>query len=250
MDDNQSNISGQVQPPDTTSTVNYSDENAKLLFDIAKSEYDNERTRTSVIDTKTNTALALAGVVFTAIITAVDFSKIVNNISSITLGDILFLLLLGCLICFMISITNLISVIFTKTYKTLDVEYYSKSENLRRPQNMYTMVIATFYRDATSHNHQVNSKRVIKYDFGLRFLIISIFLFACYSILSGFTVWKEIIPLAEDEFERRSQASLNVSTPHQQPLSSNQQGLKNVTESFDGLQNSNFTHKDKESEKK
>ena len=23
---------------------------------------------------------------------------------------------------------------------------------------MYTMVIATFYRDATSHNHQVNSK--------------------------------------------------------------------------------------------
>lgn len=56
--------------------------------------------------------------------------------------------------------------------------------------------------------------------------------------------------MAEDEFERRSQAYLNGETPEQQPVSSNQQGLKNVTESFDGLQNSNFTHKDKESEKK
>lgn len=55
--------------------------------------------------------------------------------------------------------------------------------------------------------------------------------------------------MAEDEFERRSQAYLNGETPEQQPVSSDQQGLKNVTESFDGLQNSNFTHKDKESEK-
>lgn len=159
----------------------------KILLDIAKSEYENEKNRTSIIDSKANIVISLSAVFFVAMTQIVDLKTLlkmkINTFTDVFLPSILFITIIGALIIAFISLVFFMRVIFTKTYMTLDANYFYDINKLKREESMYSIATSQFYIEATNANKQANDHRIKNYKRGLITLIISIAVFALHTVL-------------------------------------------------------------------
>lgn len=159
----------------------------EVLLQICKSEYENELNRTSVIDSKANIVISLAGVFFVAITQIIDLKKIfqikIESFVDTLLPTILLLTILGSITTAFIALTFFLRVIFTKSYKALDAKYYYDIEKLKQEIQLYSIAASQFYIEATNVNAVLNDIRVKWYKRGLVLLIISIGAFALYACL-------------------------------------------------------------------
>lgn len=162
----------------------------EVLYDISKSEYENEKKRTSILDSKINIVVSLTSVFFVAITQVLNLKKIfsinITSFSDVILPAILFLTIISSMVVSFISLFFFLKAIFTKEYKEIDPKYFYDINKLKKEKELYTITVAHFYIEATMVNKKENDNRVIIYQKGLKLLIVSIFLFSLYMLLKDF----------------------------------------------------------------
>ena len=161
-----------------------------ILYEISKSEYEHEKNRTTVIDSKANIVLSLCSA-FLVIITQVINLKKLCDVEIQTFFDCLipatlFLLICGSTVLSFVSLILLLRVIFTKQYCAIDSNYFNDIEKLKNEKQLFYIATAQFYIEATTYNKNVNDKRISLYQRGLVLLVFSIFLFILFVSLESF----------------------------------------------------------------
>ncbi len=161
----------------------------QILLEISKSEYENEKNRTSIIDSKTNITITLLSVLFVAITQILNLKKIfefeIKNFADAVLPAVLFVTIMGSIIIALISLICFLKVIFTKTYFTVDSQYFYDVEKLKYEPTMYAIAVSQFYIEATNTNKAANDKRIREYKCGMILLIVSIVLYAVYAVVTS-----------------------------------------------------------------
>ena len=164
----------------------YPIENAKALFEICKTEYVNEKTRTSAIDTKASVVIALVSGVYVFLLGVVK-----DRFVFLLDADTISLLMLISLICTYSTVVfgfstcyNLYEVIKFKKYMALDPDYYMDAVKLRLDSSIYSIVCSKKYSQALKFNRIVNSKRKVYFNRAVLFFGLSLFSIAIQLILS------------------------------------------------------------------
>ena len=176
------------QPAEQKSIPNY--QSGDIIYDIAKSEYELEINRTSVIDSKANIVLSLCSAFLVIITQAINLKRLcdveVNTLSDCIFPVILLLLICGSIVLSFISMILLLRVIFTKQYHAIDPSYFYNIDKLKNEKNLFYIATAQFYIETTNNNKIVNDRRISLYKKGLILLALSIFLFIVYISLESF----------------------------------------------------------------
>lgn len=162
----------------------------KEFCNLCKSEYDGERERTKVIDSKTNIVISFTAVFFVALTQTISLAKLLNfkitTVGSVLLPVLALSLIIGALVLTLISIIFFARVICMHTYLVIEPRDFYDNDILSSNQNDFAVLLATKYIEATQTNCIVNNKRTKSYCKGLILLIISIALFAMYMCLNSF----------------------------------------------------------------
>ena len=165
-------------------------ENASTCFEVAKSEYENEKTRTNTIDSKIAivTAIVTAVLLIIAETTNFDslFNRTVDNVKSIVSVSILLGLVFGSIILISIALVMLAITIITRKYKVLDSRWFAQVENLNEEKSIYYLNGAEKYILCCEENRRVNEQRCKRYDCSVRLLTIGFILFLLFFVLKFF----------------------------------------------------------------
>ena len=115
----------------------------QILLDIAKIEYENENNRTSILDSKTNTVISLTAIFFVAMAQIINLKKILNFkifvMQDALIPSILIITIFGALILAFISLIYFLKVIFTKSYFTIDANYFYDIEKLKHNPDYFSI---------------------------------------------------------------------------------------------------------------
>lgn len=160
----------------------------EVLLEVAKSEYQNEFERSSVIDTKVGIALPVVAAYFFANLNAenigVVFSKEMECLKVVTVLSFVIhpVSYLLSLIFAIASLEFLLRAIFTQTYSTVDPSYFNESKYLKHPKSVLSAVLVKFYVESIKHNKCLNDKKVVLYNRGLNMAILSLTCFFVYFV--------------------------------------------------------------------
>lgn len=177
-----------IPPQQTSQPVDY--KSGKAFCELCKSEYDSERNRTSVIDSKANIVLSFSAVFFVALTQAINLAKLlqieIKAIGTLILPILALILIVGSLAIALTAIIMFACVICTHTYNIIDPAQFYDDDILTAEPNDFAITLALSYKSATENNCNVNTKRTVLYNKGLILLIVSIGLFALYMCLISF----------------------------------------------------------------
>lgn len=161
----------------------------EILLSTAKSEYENENNRTSILDSKSNIVFTFASVVFVAMTQMVNIKKIftlkITVFSDVIFPTLLVITLVSAFCSLLCTIILLVTVIFTKEYKTIDPLYFYDPKKLKLGKGLFSSALSQFYIEATLHNKTINDIRVRKYKYALVFMTISIICFVVYVFVAN-----------------------------------------------------------------
>ena len=145
----------------------FNKDSVDLLLNTAKAEYDNEHSRSSIIDTKTNISLPIISAFFLALVQLNDYKYIFNlpsdTFSSWLLPATLFFSYSLALILGMSSVFLMTRVIFTHHYKTLSIRDLYDDDYLKNECIFFSTYIFHLYCDCTEFNKKQNDGRVRLY---------------------------------------------------------------------------------------
>lgn len=162
----------------------------EILFDVAKTEYQNEFDRSNTIDTKVGIALPIIATYFFLVLQYRSIPAIfANPIDMTSVGNAILsiihpILLVLSLIAAGVSLALLFFSIITHTYSTIDVGYFYDGNKLKDQPTDYAAKMVHYYIEATKLNKETNDKRVQQYKFGWGSAMISLIFFVCYVILT------------------------------------------------------------------
>ena len=165
-------------------------ESAEILFEIARSEYQNEFNRTSVIGSKVGVTLPIIATYFFLVLQFDSIKEILfnefntENIFSVLWSVLIPLIYLAVIICAGISLIYLFRAIIAQSYHTIGPGYFNDKEKMSQPQKVFSAVMVTFYVEATAYNRSANNRRITMYKRGWSFALISLFLFVCYVVFT------------------------------------------------------------------
>lgn len=165
-------------------------QSSEILLEIAKSEYQNEVSRTSVIDTKVGITLPIIATYFFLVIQFDSVKNVfqtepnIQNIATILFSVGCPLIYIAAIICAGIALIYLFWVIITQPYKKIDPRCFNDKEKMSYSKNDFSAVMVTYYIRALDHNYSVNNTRVTLYKRGWIFAMISLGLFVCYIFLN------------------------------------------------------------------
>lgn len=172
-----------------TSDVVFKEETVRILMDTAKSEYDHEHNRTSIIDSKTNISLPIISAFLIAIIPLNDY-KFIFSLPTTTFYEwiipaLLFVTYTSTVVLSFISMLSMVKVISTREYKVLKIsDLYDEDLLSNDPINMYVTLIDR-YDFARQHNSVQNSIRIKWYKLGWILSIISVLTYLVYLIIKN-----------------------------------------------------------------
>lgn len=163
---------------------------ARAFYEQCLNEYNEERNRTTKLDSKTNILISFSAVTLVAMLQAVNLKKlfdiIVTDFASIVFPAILSCLIMGAIVTSLISVIFLLRVICVYKYATIDLHYlYSKSA-LQTDESIFLIGLAFKLMEAVDYNQNVNKKRTKCYSIGILLLVISLIIFTVYMCMIGF----------------------------------------------------------------
>lgn len=162
----------------------------EILLETTIREYESEKNRTSVIDSKTNIVISLTTICFIAITETIDLNRLLSinstSFATILLAAILFVSIVSSVIFAFLALIFFLRVIFTKEYKTIDSTYFYDINKLKVEPQLFSIALSQFYVEATIVNTNANDKRICNYKRGMIFLIISITTFTLHIGLLSF----------------------------------------------------------------
>ena len=163
---------------------------AEVLLEVSKAEYENEKSRTSTIDSKANIVITLTSVFFVAITQAINLKKLfsveVNRFQDSLLPAVLCLSILGALVMSVLSVVFILRVIFMQEYIRINAADFYRKDVLNADKKQVQILFSNRYIGATEHNARVNDQRAKAYQKGVIFLIVGIVLFVLHSCLISF----------------------------------------------------------------
>ncbi len=168
----------------------FNDESVELLLSTAKSEYENEHSRTSVIDSKTSIALPIISAYFLALAQMNDFKTIFNvhieKFADIIIPAISLLTYGGSLILSFIAVMMMVKVVTTRDYNTIKpIDLYDE-DYLKNKKTALEIKLIQLYIEATQNNKLENDSRIPLYKKGWLLTTISIVLFVIYVIIKNY----------------------------------------------------------------
>ncbi len=165
-------------------------ESSEILLEIAKAEYQNEFSRTSVIDTKVGITLPI---IVTYFFLVLQFESVKNIFSKqIDTRNAVALLCSVCspfiyfaaIVCAGAALVFLFRAIITQSYQKIDPRWFNEKDIMSRPRNVFSAVMVTYFIQAIEHNSDTNNARIILYKRGLVFAIISLGFFVLYIFMA------------------------------------------------------------------
>lgn len=162
-------------------------EAVKLLYETTKTEYENEHSRTSIIDSKTSISLPIIATYFLALVQMNDFKQIMSvEISAFYIlvqTGILFITYIISLVFAFFAVINMVRVILAKDYKVIKpIDLYENGFLQNNVLVLYFELI-DLYITATTHNKSKNDERIPLYKKGWLFSVISLSIFTIYIII-------------------------------------------------------------------
>jgi hypothetical protein len=109
----------------------------------------------------------------------------IKSFSNIIFPALLFITIIGSLVIAFISLIYFLKVIFTKTYFTIDSQYFYDVNKLKYAPDIFAIAVSQFYIEALNTNKLANDKRIKEYKRGMILLIVSIALFSIYAVLAS-----------------------------------------------------------------
>lgn len=164
-------------------------QSGQALLEIAKSEYQNEFNRTSVLDTKIGIALPIIATYFFLVLQFDNMKLLLlSNIDCTNVATVLLfvskpLIFLGTIISASFALIYLFRAIITHSYQTIDPRYFNDSNTMSQPEHIFSGVMVTYYIKAIEHNRNTNDKRVRLYRRGWISTMVSLGLFVAYILL-------------------------------------------------------------------
>ena len=161
---------------------------APVLLEIARAEYQNERTRTSTIDAKTGITLPIIATYFFLVLQYTDIKKEflspidMQNIAAVLYSVLPPLCYLASLAFSAISLLYLFRTITMQEYEAINPEHFRQTEMLEETKERSAAIIRPFI-ESTNKNHEVNSRRCRFYVLGWRYALISLAIFIVYVFL-------------------------------------------------------------------
>lgn len=145
----------------------FNDESVELLLSTAKSEYENEHSRTSVIDSKTSIALPIISAYFLALAQMNDFKTIFNvhidKFIDVIIPAISFLTYVGSLILSFVAVMMMVKVVTTRDYNTIKpIDLYDE-DYLKNKKTALEIKLIQLYIEATQNNKTENDLRIPLY---------------------------------------------------------------------------------------
>lgn len=170
-------------------TKNEEFESAEVLLEITKAEYQNELSRTSVLDTKVGITLPIIATYFFLVLQFDSIKDIFSvrpdteNIAALVFSVCGPLVYLATIICAAIALLELFRAITTQSYRTIEPRSFNDKEKMSYPKNVFSAIMVTFYIRALDHNRSINDARASMYKNGWSVALVSLFLFVCYVAL-------------------------------------------------------------------
>lgn len=171
------------QEPDTI----FNERTVDLLLSTAKSEYENEHNRTSIIDSKTNISLPIISAFFLAFVQLNDYKTIfelsTNTFAEWLLPATLFFSYTCALVLGLISVFLMTRVILTKEYKTIKIHDLYDEDYLKEISVFLSIKLINLYCESTLHNKIQNDQRVKWYRHSWILMFITLILYLIYIIV-------------------------------------------------------------------
>lgn len=161
-------------------------QSGEVLLEMTKTEYQNEFSRTTILDSKVGITLPIIATYFFLVLqydsikklfdSEVDNASVLSALISISVP----LLFTATLLFASISLLYFFRAISTRAYKTVDPNCFNNGKKLTQPKHVFSSVMVTYYIRALEHNRNVNDERAKLYTRGWTSAIISLGLFVLY----------------------------------------------------------------------
>lgn len=163
---------------------------AEILLDIAKSEYQNEFNRTSVIDSKVGVTLPVIATYFFLVLQFVSIKDFflakpdMKNVAAMIWSFCRPLIYIAAMVCVGIALLNLFRAIIAQAYHTIDPNSFNDKKTMSYSRKEFSAVMVTYYIEATTFNRSTNDLRIAMYKRGWSFALISLLLFVFYVVFT------------------------------------------------------------------
>lgn len=183
---------GNMDNPNTENTTEKPEfcvEAVRVLLSLARSEYEYEQNRISVIDSKTSIALPIASGYCLALVQMAGVKRVLEvNIHSFL--DILVpvfavVIYLASLAFSLASVVMMVKVITTREYSTINAGDLYDEDYLKYNEIALEIQLILLYIEATQKNSYENELRIPLYRSGWQSMIFSVVLFFVYVAIRG-----------------------------------------------------------------
>ena len=165
------------------------DQAVEVLLSTAKSEYENEHNRTSVIDSKTSIALPIISAYFLALAPMNDFKSIfdikIGKFVDVIIPAVTLLTYVGSLALAFVAVVMMVKVVTTREYNTIKTADLYDEDFLKHKKIALEIKLIQLYIEATQNNKAENDSRIPLYKKGWLLTTISIVLFVAYVIVKN-----------------------------------------------------------------
>lgn len=166
------------------------DQTVEVLLSTAKSEYENEHNRTSVIDSKTSIALPIVSAYFLALAPMNDFKSIfdvkIEKFVDVIIPAVSLLTYIGSLALAFVAVMMMVKVVTTREYNTIKTADLYDEDFLKHKKIALEIKLIQLYIEATQNNKAENDSRIPLYKKGWLLTTISIVLFVAYVIVKNY----------------------------------------------------------------
>ncbi len=164
-------------------------ESVELLLETAKTEYDSEHNRTTIIDTKIGISLPIITAYFIALAEMNDYKSIfafsISSFWDTIIPTLLLLTYSASLFLSLISVIMMISVIITRDYYSIKPINLYNNDYLKNEKTILSIRLLSLYIEATMNNKVQNDKRISPYRKSWLLSVISVILFVIYVIIKN-----------------------------------------------------------------
>lgn len=161
----------------------------KLLLDTAKSEYESEHNRTTIIDSKISISLPIISAYFFALAQLNDYKTILNikteSFCDFIYPAFLFVVYTASLALALVSVIKMVYVIATRQYQTIKPSDLYSENFLKNEPEIISIQLIMLYIEATEENREINSQRIPLYRRGWICATLSIILYVAYIIIQN-----------------------------------------------------------------
>lgn len=170
-----------------TKPIKFNHNAVTLLMNTSREEYNNELSRTTTIDNKTNISLPIISAYFFMLAQSTEYRTLfdvsIDSFDDLILPTVFLLLYISSLVLSFFACIEMIKVIFFKKYITINVEDLYNDDFLKRDSAVLSTELIGLYAQAISHNKTQNDSRIRLYKNGWILAVLSISLFVMYILL-------------------------------------------------------------------